>query len=193
MISGSRRQPMSRRTRLVLVSGFALALVAVVIPGLTRNLLAKRTPPLVDPNNPTQRLFDFVDNSKAGKLADFYVIADTYADPSHPGQQLQRVLKVDYDKSRFFGKFRIYVAAVAALTPDQLKTYTPEQIFNFGTVVEKFEKINAGPLGQEGDMYLHAQGNLPPAAAPITDDVRREYDTLIAQYILPALEQSKSH
>lgn len=182
---------MSRRTRLVPASGLVLAMV--VVSSLTGNLFAKRTPPLIDPNNPTQRLFEFLDNSKAGKLADFYVIADTYADPSHPGQQLQRVLKVDYDKARFFGKFRIYVAAVAVLTPDQVKTYTPEQIFNFGTVVEKFEKINPGPLGEEGDMYLRAQGNLPPAAAPITDDVRKEYDTLVTEYILPALQQPKSH
>jgi hypothetical protein len=184
---------MSRRTRLVRVSGLALAVVVVVVSSLTANLLAKRTPPLVDPNNPTQRLFEFLDDSRAGKLADFYVIADTYADPSHPGQQLQRVLKVDYDKHRFFGRFRIYVAAVAALTPDQLKTYTPEQIFNFGTVVEKFEKINPGPFGQEGDLYLRAQGDLPPAAAPVTDDVRKEYDALVTQYIRPALEQPKSH
>ena len=184
---------MSRRTRLVLVSGFALALVAVVIPELTGNLLAKRTPPLIDPNNPTQRLFDFLDNSKAGKLADFYVIADSYTDPAHPGQQLQRVLKVEYDKSLFFGKFRVYVSAVAALTPSQLKTYTPEQIFNFGSVVEKFEKINPGPFGQEGDLYLRAHGDLPLAAAPVTDDVRQEYDRLVARYILPGLEQPKPH
>jgi hypothetical protein len=72
-----------------------------------------------------------------------------------------------------------------------LKEYTPEQIFGFGSDVEKFEKIDPGPLGETGDVCFRAIANAPLTPAPITDDVRGEYEFFLTQYILPALEKSK--
>lgn len=141
-----------------------------------------------NPNDPTTHLFQILDNSYGGKLNNFYVLADVYSDPSDAGKQYQRVLMVDYDKSRFFGRFRIYVRSVAKLTPTQLQSYTPKQIYDFGeTDSAKFEKINPDPFGGSGDLYLQAAGNSPLQTAPITDEVRQEYDTLLTKYILPAV------
>jgi hypothetical protein len=141
----------------------------------------------VSPDDPTYQLFRLLDNSYAGKLTDFCLLADTYPDPMRPGQTLQHVLQVDYDKGRFFGRLRIYVRGVSQLTPAQLKEYTPEQIYGFGSDVEKFEKINPGPFGQEGDVYVRAVGDSRRAAVPITDDARKEYEFFLTQYILPVL------
>jgi hypothetical protein len=143
----------------------------------------------VSPDDPTYRLFQLLDNSYVGKLTDFCVLADTYADPNHPAQMLQHVLQVDYDKNRFFGRFRIYVRGVSQLTPAQLKEYTPPQIYGFGSDVEKFEKIDPGPLGEVGDVYCRTAGNGTLNPVTITDDANREYELLLTQYVLPALEK----
>ena len=135
-------------------------------------------------------IYQLLDDSYGGKLTNFYLLAGVYADPQDPASQLQRVLRVDYDKGRYFGRFRIYVRSVGKLTPAQLKTYDTEQIYQFGESDEaEFEKIDPGPLGGTGDLYLKATSNGPLAPAPITDQVRQEYDTLITKHILPALKK----
>jgi hypothetical protein len=174
--------------------GTALALTLLLVVGLSGNwgsdLLAKEKAPVVNANDPTYRIFQLLDSTRGGKLKDFYLLGDIYQDPKDPGRQLQRVLRIEYDKSRYFGRFRIYVRSVGKLTPEQLKTYTIEQIYDFGgSDAEKFEKIEAGPFGMTGDLYLRAEGDRPLASAPTTDEVRSEYNMLVAQYILPALEK----
>jgi hypothetical protein len=142
------------------------------------------------PPGPTPDLFELLNNSYNGKLSDFYVLADTYPDPNNAEQKLTHVLSVDYDKTRVFGKLTIHVRVVDKLQPQQLKTYTPEQIFDFGQYdAEKFVKTGDGGLGQPGDMFLQAKGDMPLASAPITDKVREEYDTFLTQYLIPALKK----
>jgi hypothetical protein len=151
---------------------------------------AKRKEPAVNPDDPTYMLYQLLDDSYGGKLSDYYLLANVYADPQDPSNELQRVVRVDYDKARYFGRFRIYVRSVGKLTPDQLNTYNAKQIYQFGESDEaEFEKIDPGPLGQTGDLYLKATSNGPLAPASITDQVRQEYDTLITKYILPALKK----
>ncbi len=144
----------------------------------------------VSTDDPTYRLFRLLDNSNGGKLSDFCIVADTYSDARQPGQMLQHVLRIDYDKNRFFGRFRIYVRGVSQLTPGELKEYTPEQIYGFGSDIEKFEKIDPGPFGETGDVYFRAAPNSPLTPAPVTDDAKREYEFFLTQYVLPALEKS---
>jgi hypothetical protein len=164
----------------------AISLFAVATP----SGWAKRKEPVVDQDDPTYMLYQLLDGSYGGKLSDFYLLANVYADPQNPNNQLQHVLQVDYDKGRYFGRFRIYVRSVGKLTPDQLKTYNVKQIYQFGESDEaEFEKIDPGPLGGVGDLYLKAASNGPLASSPITDQVRQEFDNLITRYILPALKK----
>jgi hypothetical protein len=143
----------------------------------------------VSPDDPTYRLFQLLDNAHGGRLTGFYVVADTYTNPAQGGQVFQHVLQVDYDQSRFFGRFRIYVRGVSALTPRQLNQYTPQQIYGFGSAVERFDKINPGPLGEPGDVCIRATASGTLAEVPITDGARREYELFLTRYILPALEK----
>jgi hypothetical protein len=146
--------------------------------------------PAVDTNDPTYRLFQLLDSTHGGKLENFFVLGDVYPDPQNPTRELQHVFKIEYDKSRFFGRFRIYVRSVSKLSPQQLKTYTPEQIFDFGIKdEEKFEKIEPGPFGQKGDLYFQATDDRPLHTAPTTDAVRKSYESYLNQYVLPALEK----
>lgn len=156
------------------------------VPSFTYSRTRKN---LVDVNDSTYRLFSLLDSSYAGKLADFYLLADVYADSSQPGQTLQHVLAVNYDKGRFFGRLTIQVRGVSQLTPAQLSEYTPAEIYNFGSDAEKFEKINPGPFGESGDVYFRAAGGHALAAVPITDEAKIEYESLLTRYILPALEK----
>ncbi|MGH9450060.1 MAG: hypothetical protein ACRD11_05900 [Terriglobia bacterium] len=143
----------------------------------------------VSGNGPTARLYQLLDQSMDGKL-DIYLIANIYPDPSKPGQQFQRVLHVVYNKNLYFGRFTIHCRSVSKLTPDQLSTYTPEQVFNFANAdSEEFEKIKEGTFGQTGDLYLLASGDLPLSSSPITSEVQQEYDTLLTAYILPAVQK----
>jgi hypothetical protein len=144
----------------------------------------------VSPDDPTYRLFRLLDNFYGGRLTDFYLLADTYTDPQQPGQTLQHVLRVNYDKKRFFGRLQIDVRAVMQPTAAQLKEYSVEQLYGFGSDVAKFEKINAGPFGQTGDVYVEANSAGALASAPITEEVRTQYTNLITRYILPALEKT---
>lgn len=172
----------------VVAAGLALAALAYC----AGQAFAKKKDHQVDTNDPTYQLYQVLDNSYGGKLSNFYLIADTFSDPNNQDEKFQRVLSVEYDKNLFFGRFKIQVRSVAQLTPDQLKTYTAKQIYDFGSDSEKFEKINPGPFGGEGDMYFRASGDAPLQTAPITDDTRKEYDTLVTQYILPALQKKQS-
>jgi hypothetical protein len=182
---------MRRTFRLLLIIGAILAgLFLMGFPGQSAgNPAAKEKTPPVGPDDPTYRLFQVLDTSHGGKLADFYLLADTYKD-AKTDQEFQHVLRVEYDKSKGFGKLKVYVRSVAKLTPDQLKSYTTQQIYEFGeTDSEKFTKTEPGSFGRMGDLYFHAEGNMPLATAPVTDEVRKSYDSFLTQYLLPALEK----
>ncbi len=174
----------------VTVNKYVIWLLLILCGCLSGSLLAKEKVQAVDTNDPTYRLFLLLDSTRGGKLADFYLLADVYKDPKNPDQELQHVLRVDYDKNRFFGKFRIYVRSVAKLTPEQLGTYTPEKVYEFGASdSEKFEKIEPAPFGQRGDLYLRAEDDRPLSSAPITEDVKKAYEVYLTQYVLPALQK----
>lgn len=144
----------------------------------------------INTNSPTYKLYQLLNDSYGGKLSNFYLLADVYAEPQNPKEEFQRVLRVDYDKNSYFGRFRIFVRVVGKLTQAQLKTYNAKQIYKFGeSDSAEFEKIDPGPFGQSGDLYLKATTNGPLAPATITDQVRKEYEMLVTQYILPALEK----
>ncbi len=174
-----------KKHSVVIVAG--IILLAVAVPsGWAR----KKKQQSVSPNDPTYKVYQMLDDSYGGKLTDYYLLADLYADPQNPSNQLQHVIQVDYNKDRFFGKFRIYVRSVGKMTPAQLKTYDVKQIYDFGESDEaEFEKINAGPLGDTGDLFMQATSNGPLATTPITDQARQEYDMLVTQYLLPALQK----
>ncbi len=164
----------------------ALSLLAVAMP----SAWARRKKQAVNPDGPTYMLYQLLDDSYGGKLNDFYLLTNVYADPQDPKSQLQHVIRVDYDKDRYFGRFRIYVRSVGKLTPAQRKTYNVKQIYQFGEADDaEYEKIDPGPLGGTGDLYLKATSNGPLAPAPITDQVRQQYEMLITRYILPALKK----
>jgi hypothetical protein len=117
-------------------------------------------------------------------------MADVYPDPKNAGQELQRVLRVEYDKARAFGKLKVYVRSVGKMQADQLKTYTPKMVYEFGVEdAEKFVKTEAGPLGRAGDLYLRSSEEHPLATTPITDEARKTYQRLVADHVLPALQK----
>jgi hypothetical protein len=168
-----------------LIAAFCALLSTAGLPGL---YLAKEKNPAVSPDDLTLRLFQLLDSSYGGKLSEFYLIGDVYRDPKIPDRELQHVFKAEYEKERGFGRFRLYVRSVDKLTPGQLKEYTPKQVYEFGEVdVEKFTKTDPGPFGRPGDVYFRAIPDGPLAASPVTDEVRKEYETFISQWLLPAL------
>lgn len=165
----------------------SISLLVLAIPSVWARRKKKEA---VNPNDPTYKLYQLLNSQYGGKLTDFYLLANIHADPQNPKVELQRVLRVDYDKNQYFGRFRIYVRSVEKLTPAQLKTYSVKQIYQFGQSDDaEFEKIDPGPLGESGDLYLTATSAGPLAPAPISDEVRQEYELLITKYILPALEK----
>jgi hypothetical protein len=170
-----------------LIAAFCALLATVGLPGLH---LAKEKIQAVSPDDLTLRLFQLLDNSYAGKLSEFYITGDIYKDPKNPDHELQHIFKAEYNKDSIFGKFRFYVRSVDKLSPTQLKDYTPKEIYEFGELdVEKFTKTDPGPFGKTGDLYFQASENGPLATAPITDGARKEYETYVAQWLLPALEK----
>lgn len=175
-----------RKRKFLVVSLATISLLAVIMP----SAWARRKHHAVSPDDPTYMVYQLLNDSYGGKLSNYYLLANVYTDPQNPKNQLQHVIRVDYNKSRFFGRFRIDVRSVGKLTPAQLKTYNIKQIYQFGQSDEAaFEKINPGPLGGTGDLYLKATSDGPLAPAPITDQARQEYDMLITKYILPALKK----
>jgi len=175
------------RPSFFLMGAFCALLSMAGLPGLH---LAKEKPPAVSPDDVTLRLFQLLDGSYGGKLAEFYLIGDVYKDPKIPDKELQHVFKAEYEKDRAFGRFRLYVRSVDKLTPEQLKDYPTKQIYEFGELeVEKFSKTDPGPFGRTGDLYFQASENGPLATAPITDEARKEYEAYVGQWLLPALQK----
>jgi hypothetical protein len=143
-----------------------------------------------DENDATARLFQLLDSVRNGKLDDVYVLADSYTDAS--GDQYRHVLRIDYDKSRAFGRLAIYVRSVGKMTPEQLAAYKPEQIYEFGeSDQEKLVKTDPGPFGQRGDLYLTAADDGPLHTTAVTDEARKAYDTFVTQYVIPAVEKGQ--
>lgn len=139
-------------------------------------------------NDTTSRLFQLIDDAYGGKLEE-YVLADAYTDPAS-GEEFRHVLRVDYDKSRTFGRLNLYVRGVGKMTPQQLSSYTPQQIYDFGEIdLEKFIKSAPGPFGQPGDLYLRSSEAGPLTREPVTGEARKQYDDLVTQYLVPALEK----
>lgn len=144
----------------------------------------------VDENDATARLFQLLENANNGKLDDIYVLADVYTDAS--GDQYRHVLRVDYDKSRAFGRLAIYVRSVGKMTQQQISSYTPEQIYNFGEIdLEKLVKTDPGPFGQRGDLYLTADGDSPLHTEAVTQEARKSYETFLTQYVIPAVQKGQ--
>jgi hypothetical protein len=136
----------------------------------------------------TTQLFQILNTSYGGKVEHFCLLADTYTDAS--GQQYRHVLRVDYDKSRVFGRLNLYVRSVGSMTQDQLATYTPQQIYDFGeSDQEKFVKTDTGPFGEKGDLYLQAEGDGPLHSTAVTSDARKHYSDFLSQYVIPALQK----
>ena len=146
----------------------------------------------VPSDDPTLKLFTLLDSSFAGKLADFYLLGDVYKGADHPDQELQHVLRVEYNKNVFFGKFKIDVRGIGKPTEEQLKIYSIQQFYDGGSEAERFAKLEAGPFGREGDLYVYTKGDAPLASAPITPEVQAEYQRLLTQYVIPALEKKKA-
>jgi hypothetical protein len=164
-----------------------VAVSALLAAGGARVGYGKEKTPRIDPNDPTVRLFDLLDSTRNGKMEDFFALADLYTEQ---GKDFQRVVRVDYDKSRAFGKLRIWVRSVAKMAPEQLQAYTPKQVYEFGEVdLEKFVKTDPGEFGRQGDIYLRGDAENPLATSPITDGVRKSYEMLVSQYLLPALQK----
>ena len=143
-----------------------------------------------DENDVTGKLFQLLDTQHSGKLDDIYVLADIYTDPS--GDQYRHVLRVDYDKSRTFGRLAIYLRSVGKMTPEQLSAYTPEQIYGFGeSDLAKFVKTDPGPFGQRGDLYLQSSDDGPLHTTAVTDEARKSYDDFITQFVIPAVQKGQ--
>lgn len=180
---------MSRR-----IPKLPIALAVLLLAGLLQTygslLSAKEKVPPVSPDDPTFRLFQLLDNSRGGKLTDFFVIAGVYKDPKNPSDELQHILRAEYDKNRGFGKLNLYVRGVGKIAPEQMRAYSPKQFYEFGlSDLEKYVKTEPGPLGRPGDLYLRSEDDRPLASTPATDDARKAYETFLTQYLIPALEK----
>jgi hypothetical protein len=165
-----------------------LLAAGTLLPG--SRVYAKHKAEEVDASDPTLRVFQLLDSTRDGKLADFYLLADLYKDPDKPDDEYRHVLRVNYDKNRGFGKLNVWVRSVGKMTPEQLDTYTPKQIYDFAeTDQEKYCKSSAGQFGTPGDVYLRASQDRPLATAPVTDEVRKSYGLFVTEYLLPALQK----
>ena len=142
-------------------------------------------------DDPTTKLFQFLDTSYGGKVEDFYVIGEIFKASDHPDQDWQHILRVEYGKDKPFGKFTFYVRNISKPTPDQLKVYTPKALYDFGSDAEKFVKTAAGSFGQPGDVYLRADGDSPLATSPISPEIQAAYQKYLTATIMPALEKAK--
>ncbi len=171
---------------------FGALLTILVLGGAdAARVVAKEKAPQVGPNDPTVRLYNLLDSKYNGNLEDYCVLAGVVDDPKNPGQKQQNVLRIVYKKDRAFGKLLIYVRSVGQLSPAQLKTYSPKQIYDFAeTDSEKFTKTDPGPFGKPGDVYFQLApdgGALTPVN--ITPDVQARYDHLLSVYLTPSLEK----
>jgi len=145
-----------------------------------------------DDNGLTAQLYQLLDKLPNGKLDDVYLLADMYTDPS--GDQDRHVLRIDYDKSRAFGRLAIYVRSVGKMTPEQLSSYTPQQIYDFGEIdLMKFVKTDPGAFGERGDIYLESSDTEALHTTNVTDAARKSYEFFVSQYIIPALEKGNTY
>ncbi len=178
-------------TRMFSMISGALLTILVLGGADAARVVAKEKNPQVGPNDPTVRLYNVLDSKYNGNLADYCVLAGVVDDPKNPGQKQQNVLRIVYRKDRAFGKLLIYVRSVGQLSPAQLKTYNPKQIYDFAeTDSEKFTKTDPGPFGKPGDVYFQLApdgGALTPVN--VTPDVQARYDRLVTDYLLPSLEK----
>ena len=179
------------KTRWRAIFAMAVGLFVLALCGNASRVAAKEKTPAVSSDDPTLRLYQLLDSQYGGKLPEFYVLADLIADPNNPDRQEQHVLKIEYDKDHAFGKFRIYVRTVDKLTPVQLSTYTPKQIYDYAeSDAAKFTKTDPGTFGRPGDVYFHAVSpGGPLGTAPVTEQVRATYDRYVTKFIIPALEK----
>jgi len=168
-----------------------VVITLLLVGGYAGRLGAKERNSTVSPNDPTVRLYSLLDSKFNGKVDSFCVLADVVNDPKNPGQQQQHVLRIEYNKDHGFGKLSLHVRTVAQLTPDQLKTYTPQQIYDFAeTDSAKYTKTDPGSFGRPGDVYFEANPDGGPLqTAPVTSEVQAQYELLVTQYLLPALEK----
>ena len=172
-----------------MVTALFSTLSAVGIAGKEKGQGKDKTSAVTE-NDPTYRLFQLLDTTRGGKLADFYVIADLYKNPQNSQEEFQRVARVVYDKDHAFGRATIFMRSVAKMDPVQMSTYTPKQIYEFAeSDMEKYTKTDPGPFGGKGDLYFHVTDIGALAMVPITEEVQRTYEMLLTQYILPALEK----
>ena len=169
----------------------AISVFLVYGSGGAGDLRAKEKASQISPDDPTVRLYSLLDTKFNGKLEDFCVLADLEKDPQNPGQTDQKVLRVEYNKDRAFGKLRIYIRTVAQLTPAQLKTYSAKQIYDFAeTDSAKFTKTDPGSFGRPGDLYFEpASAGGPLGSVTATPEIQAFYERLVTQYLLPALEK----
>lgn len=176
--------------RFAIIAGAVLTIL-VWGGGNASRLGAKDKNPQVSPNDPTVRLYSLLDSKYNGKLDDFILLADVFNDPKLPGQPQQHVIRVSYSKDRAFGKLNIHVRTVAQPTPEQLKAYDPKQIWDYAeTDTAKFTKTDPGPFGKQGDVYFEpASEGGALASVAVTPEVQAEYERLVTQYLLPALEK----
>lgn len=177
------------RTILVIICSAVLTLL--VLGGSVERMGAKEKTSPSNPNDPTYRLFSLLDSKYNGKLDDFCMLADLINDPKNPGQELQRVIRIEYNKDKVFGKLSLHLRTVAQLTPEQLKAYSAKQTYDFAeTDTAKFTKSDAGSFGRTGDVYFEASSDGGPLAmATVTSEVQSQYELLVTQYLLPALEK----
>ncbi len=162
----------------------------LLFSGGVGRLGAKEKSSQVSSDDPTLRLYNLLDSKYNGKLDDFYLLADVVNDPKNPGQPQQHVLRVEYSKDRAFGKLRIYMRTVAQVTPEQLKAYTPKQIYEFAeNDSAKFTKTDPGSFGKVGDVYFEPVADGALGTVPISSEVQTQYDHLVTQYLIPALEK----
>ncbi len=171
--------------------GATLFITIAVGCGSAGRLMAKDRTAQVSSDDPTFRLYNLLDSKFNGKLDDFYVLADVFNDPKNPGQAEQHVLRVEYNKDRGFGKLAIRVRTVAQLTPDQLKTYSAKQMYEFAeTDSAKFTKTDPGSFGKPGDVYFEpAADGGAMGTISVTSDVQAQYERFVTNYLQPALEK----
>ena len=172
------------------IGGAVFTVLAMGVWGSGR-ISAKEKNSQANSDDPTTRLYALLDSKYSGKLEDFYVLADVLTDTKNSAQPEQRVLRVDYGKDRAFGKLNIHVRIVGQVTPDQAKAYTPKQIYDFGeSDSAKFTKTDPGPFGKAGDVYFRpASDGGPLGTSNVTTEVQTEYEHLLTDYLIPALEK----
>ena len=179
------------------INGFIAAtfLMLAAFATCAEPLFAKERTLSGNPNDPAFRLFSLLDAKYNGKVDDFCLLGDLVSDPKNPGQQLQRVIRVEYNKDRAFGKLNLHVRTVAQLTPEQLKAYTAKQTYDFAeTDVAKFTKSDLGSFGKQGDVYFEASADGGPlSTATVTPAVQNQFETLVTQFVLPALEKKTTY